>query len=514
VISHAGGCALIMTLLCASPSFAAGANDAFTQQQGSTQTPPAGSDQKPSTPDAREHENKDENKDKNKDENDDLAKLPGATPAPATNESPTPTGDVGRHRVYLENAVVVGAQRAELTVPSDAPANSWQERLFIDVRKEWSLGHRLNVTFGDRLNMRADSDLVFPSHQNVINDFREGFLSWEPVDRTYVDAGRINLKSGAALGFNPTDFFKTRAVVEPLSADPSVLREDRLGALMLRAQRIGSAGAITVAFAPALYQQSPVYTNSSLPSLDPSFDRTNAHTRLLVKASMNVAADFSPELLVYHENDRTKLGVNITRGLGQNIVAYAEWAGGRQPSMIADALRYGRETGALPADAPPVLGDDSRRVFQSDLSVGGSFAAKAKVTLNVEYHLHQAGFVRQDWDNWFNTGQGTVGSSPVARELWFIRGYALDQQLPLTRHSLFARADWVDAFARHLELTGFVNTDLYDRSGLVQIAADYYLSDTWTIGVQANANVGSARSDFGSLPGTGSMLFKAARYFR
>jgi len=55
-----------------------------------------------------------------------------------------------------------------------------------------------------------------------------GYASWEPLDRTYLDLGRINLKSGVALGFNPTDFFKTRAVVEPLSADPSVLREDRL----------------------------------------------------------------------------------------------------------------------------------------------------------------------------------------------------------------------------------------------------------------------------------------------
>ena len=48
----------------------------------------------------------------------------------------------------------------------------------------------------------------------MINDWREGFLSWEAVDNTYVDGGRINLKTGAALGYNPTDFFKTRSVVE------------------------------------------------------------------------------------------------------------------------------------------------------------------------------------------------------------------------------------------------------------------------------------------------------------
>ena len=40
----------------------------------------------------------------------------------------------------------------------------------------------------------------------------------------------------------------------------------------------------------------------------------------------------------------------------------------------------------------------------------------------------------------------------------------------VTGHSLFARADWVDAFIRHLELTGFVNVDVYDGSSLAQLA--------------------------------------------
>jgi len=97
--------------------------------------------------------------------------------------------------------------------------------------------------------------------------------------------------------------------------------------------------------------------------------------------------------------------------------------------------------------------------------------------------------------------------------LWFLRSYALDRQDPLTRHSLFARADWVDAFIRHLELTGFVNMDLYDGSSLAQLAADYFASSRWTVGVQASVSVGGARSGYGSLPQRGSVLFKLARYF-
>ncbi len=428
-------------------------------------------------------------------ENDDLGRIPTAPSSPDAKSEASRTAN---QRVYVENAFT--------------NSTTWEERLFVDVRREWRAGRRLTFMVSDRVNVRAEHDLAFPTEQNVINDWREGFVSWEIFDNTYVDAGRINLKSGAALGFNPTDFFKTRAVVEPLSSDPSALREDRLGTLMLRAQRIWTGGAMTVAFAPAVSHISPIYSEANLPSVDPLFDRTNAVTRLLVKASVNVASDFSPEVLVYHEGDRTRFGLNITRGIGQNVVAYTEWAGGVGPSVIDDALAYGRETRVVPVGAASVLPDDSTSTFREDLSVGGSFSTKPRLTVNAEYHFHQAGFDKQDWERWFGAAR-TTSASPAAGELWFVRSYAVDRQDPLTRHSLFARIDWVDAFIRHLELTGFVNMDMYDRSSLAQLAADYFASSKWTVGVQASVNVGGPASDFGSLPQRGNLLFTVARYF-
>jgi hypothetical protein len=112
--------------------------------------------------------------------------------------------------------------------------------------------------------------------------------------------------------------------------------------------------------------------------------------------------------------------------------------------------------------------------------------------------LHQAGFSRDDWNNWFNVGRGQPGTSTIAEELWYIRAYALDQQVPEARQSTFLRADWVDAFVPNLEVTGFINTDLYDGSSLIQAAADYYISRSWTIGVQVNANAGSRHSILGA----------------
>lgn len=445
------------------------------------------------------------------DENRDLDLIPqGVTPPPV---APAPSAGAANQRIYLEDAVTLSTLRSGLAVPFPAPAPAnWQERPFLDLRKEWKPEQQLGFTLSDRFNLRAADNLAFPSHQNVVNDFREAYASWEPRDRTYLDVGRINLKSGVALGFNPTDFFRTRAVVEPLSSDPTVLREDRLGAVMLRGQHIWDGGAVTVAFAPKLANPTKVYNATDLRSLDPSFDRTNDHNRFLLKGSVTLAADVAPELLLYREGGRTSYGANLTESLGQSIVAYAEWAGGKRPSLVEEAIAYGRATASLPASAPNALPADRAAHFANQLSVGASYTTAAKITFNLEYHFYQPGFAGRDWQNWFRIGAAPPAPA-VPAELWYIRSYALEQQDPISEHAIFLRADWVDAFIPDLELTGLVTADLFDGSSLAQVTADYYLSNEWTIGGVAAANLGRRHSDFGSLPQTGSLLLKLARYF-
>jgi hypothetical protein len=445
------------------------------------------------------------------DENKDLELIPQAAPGPGTQ---APSAAATRAKIYLENAFTQSWLRGGV-VPAPPPQPSdWEERLLLDVRDQWHVGRDFSLTYSDRLNLRAENGLNFPSHENVINDLREAYASWEPVEGTFLDAGRVNLKSGVALGFNPTDFFKTRAVVEPLSADPVVLREDRLGTLMLRAQRIWAGASITAAYAPAVASKSAIYTDVDLRSFDPMFDRTNALDRFALKGSLDVFEGFSPELLAYHEDGRTRWGLNLTESLGQSTVAYVEWSAGPRASLIDEALSFGRETGTIPPGAPAVLPADSRQRLRSELAAGASYTTqRPKITFNLEFNYNQAGFTGADWSNWFQAGRGTTGRSPIAGQLWYIRDYAVDQQDQLSRSTVFVRADWVDAFIPKLELSGFVDTDLLDGSARVQLTADYYLSDRWTVGALLLVDVGGRRSDFGSLPQGGSALLKVARYF-
>ncbi len=326
-----------------------------------------------------------------------------------------------------------------------------------------------------------------------------------------MEAGRINLRNGVALGFNPTDFFKTRTQVNLASLDPSVIREDRLGTVMLRGQSILSGGTASIAFAPKFYTPTRIVAGSQ-PGISPMLDRTNAADRVLLSAGYDVA-DLSPQALVYRERNQTRLGLDVTRPVGQSIVGYAEWAGGRQSNLVTDAVSYGKTTGTLPASAPILPPTNVDKSFRNDAALGFSWTSAEKITLNLEYHYHQAGLSGTDLRRWFAVGSVHQSNPNVTSELWFIRGYASDQQEPLTRQQVFLRADWVDAFTTDLELTAFAYVNLYDGSSLTQLAASYYLSNAWTIGGYLSANLGNKRSERGSFAQTGSAIVQLVRYF-
>jgi len=438
-------------------------------------------------------------------ENGDLDRIPtlqDEASVPAASASNT------HGKYYVEDAFALSSSRGNLAVAMPTHSSSdWGNRTSLDAFDQWSLGKNLSFTFSDRFSLTENNGIVFP-RDAARNDFREAYLTLEPVTETFLEFGRINFKNGIALGFNPTDFFKTRSAVALASADPSALRGDRLGTLMLRAQTIWDGGSATFVYAPKVHTPRPIV--GAAPSwIDPSFDQTNASDRFLFALNLELG-ELSPQALVYHENGRTKIGLNISHPVGQSIIAYAEWTGGSEPNLIAQAIAYGKATGTLPVAAPVLPPTSASRAFQNDLAVGASWTSMAKITLNLEYHFHQAGFSGTDWRNWFDIG---APDPLAASELWYIRGYASAMQQPTSRHQIFWRADWQDAFVQDLELSGISFVNLTDGSGMVQFAADYNLSNSWSVGLYAGGTFGSRRSEWGSLSGATSAIFQVVRYF-
>ncbi|HEY2513407.1 MAG TPA: hypothetical protein VGI39_21205 [Polyangiaceae bacterium] len=430
----------------------------------------------------------------------------GARAAPA---SPGPK--TLRTKLFAEDAFSAWSQPRGVPVAYPSPLPEWQNRTSVDAVLQWKPRPSLTVALSDRLNVFEQDGQDFASADTVRNDLREVSLTWEPTPGSYLEAGRINVRSGAALGYNPTDFFKTRTLVGQASLDPSVIRQNRLGTLMLRAQTLWSSGSASVAYAPKVAGPSPIAETNPV-GIDPRFDATNAAHRVLCTLNFEVL-DLSPQLLAYFELHRSKVGVNVTRSIGDAVVVYGEWAAGPEQGLIARAQAFGRETGTLPPGAPLLPSTDSRTALRNDAAAGFSWTIGTAVTLNVEYHFHEAGFARGDWRSWFDLGSAHGVLTPITGALWFVRGYANDQQEPVSQHQIFFRASWPRALVPDLELSTFAFVSLLDGSVLSQLSAGYYVSDAWTASAYVSANFGGARTERGSAPQAGNAIVQVTRYF-
>jgi hypothetical protein len=278
-------------------------------------------------------------------------------------------------------------------------------------------------------------------------------------------------------------------------------------------QTLWRYGSITAAYAPRVTRPTAIVGIRTEKNFDPGLDRTNADDRFLIKTSLNLGDRFNPELLYYHAGNRTQIGANLTAPIGRSTVVYAEWSGGERADLIADAIRFGQVTGTLPAAASTLLPDNPHARFMNDLSVGASYTTESGLTINLEYHFHEAGFSARDWSNWFNTSSNRGSFPGVNPTLWYMRAYAQDQQEPTSRHAAFIRLSWQDAFIRNLDLTALATINLQDASGFAQATAEYHVSRAWTVGALLSGTYGGKRSEWGSLPGLATLQMRASRYF-
>jgi hypothetical protein len=280
----------------------------------------------------------------------------------------------------------------------------------------------------------------------------------------------------------------------------------------VRGQTVWQDGSLSLLYAPRVEGVGPTFA-SDRDGLNPSFDRTNATDRWMVKGTLELADDVAPEAILYREADRTAYGVNLTRGIGNATTVYVEWAGGRRPPLAYDAYRDAVRSGLFPPGAPFVFGGRTSASFSNDLAAGVTYTFPNKVTATIEYDYHQAGFAASQLRHWVTLGRQANGNATLFDQLWQIRDFADNRQEPLSRQAVFLRAEWQDAFVRDFTLTGLAIVDAYDASILWQLSGNYDLNNRWSAGFTGLVNTGSHASERGSQPQAGSLLLTVIRYF-
>ncbi|RQS17753.1 hypothetical protein DIE00_25130 [Burkholderia sp. Bp8989] len=337
---------------------------------------------------------------------------------------------------------------------------------------EFEYGQWLTPSFAAHFSMRFDRFDPLGTSRTSSRDVtlvKEAYASWRASPAFVVDAGRVNERLGAAIGYNPTDFFRAGAVSLDVPPDPDSRHTNRLGTVGLRAQRVWDSGSLAALLSPRLERRSL----PGDPAASSDLQRTNGVDRWMLVASQRLTAAIQPQWIVYGESGQApQFGQNLSVLLGNSVVAYLEWTGGYRRSLIA------RATGAA---------DD--RAFRTSSSVGATWTLPVDLSLTAEFQSNGGGANAAQW-------RSLQRANPLA---WgrAVQTSIAAQELQ-TRHGVFVMAAWRNVGVRRLDLSGFVQADLGGgRQYWLELRRRF---DRFDVALQWLHQGGPSWSRFGAMP--------------
>jgi hypothetical protein len=352
-------------------------------------------------------------------------------------------------------------------------------RFSFDFSHTSRLGLGWSAVISDRL------DQIYPRDPagagNTVNSLREAYLSWQPEGASsVVEFGRINLRYGPGYGYNPTDFFRDGSLRVLTTADPFALRENRLGSVMLRAQRLWSGGSLSVAYSPKLENR---------PSMDAwSLDlgSTNNRDRALVALGTQFSDRVSTQTFIYKQEGLSPtLGANLTALVSDAATAHLEWTRGSEPSLLSRALAL-----SLPST--------TRNRF-----VGGvTYTTLSKLSLTAEYQYNGFGLNESNWV--------ALGIAP-ALQLAYLSG-ALRLQELAPRQAYLIYVTQKSFLLKDLDLSAYLRLNPGDNSRLAWVELRHHWP-SFDLTFQLQQNMGRPTSEFGILPDRRIMQVLGTYYF-
>ena len=383
---------------------------------------------------------------------------PDASALMLADQTPSVVERAADWRTFVEGALGGTVRRSDGSTRDN-------RRLSADIQYEHSFSAEWRGFFSDRLDLNEPAQA---NDENAINTLKEAYLTWRAQSETMLDLGRINVRNGVALGYNPTDYFRSGALRSVVSISPASLKENRQGSIMLRGQGLWESGSATVLYSRKLDDR------ADPDGLSLDVGATNHRNRLLIAISQKIGQTLTPQILVFGEEDRpTQFGLNLTGLIDDATVAHFEFSGGRSSSLLSQAQN-------LPAGS----------AWRNHLATGLTYTTPGKISLTLEYHYSGSGLDKEGWN--------ALRQGPVAVYGEYRKRAQAAQELP-TRRAVFFYGTWQDALINRLDLSVMHNYDLIDSSRRLWLEARYHL-ERFEYAVQWQRNSGQHSSNFGAMP--------------
>ena len=391
----------------------------------------------------------------------------------ALSSAPVAAADgAAKTKLFVEGAIGAGSSR-------DGSGTRSLRRASIDLTHASTFAPGWRAVISDRL------DHIRPVERGAdetINSLREAYVSWQQASGdTVVDVGRVNLRYGPGYGYNPTDFFRDGSLRTVTSINPFTLRENRLGSVVIRGQRLWADGSVSLAYSPKLESE------PSADGFNLDLGATNNRDRGLLALSSQLSQRLSGQVLLYKERGLpAQWGASLTALLTDAALAHAEWSRGREPDLFSRAVG--------------VAGVQSTR----NRFVGGlTYTTASKLSVTAEYQYNGFALSPPDWEA---LGQ----NAPVAQG-----AYVLES---LRRQDLASRDAWLvyvtqkSIGLKNLDLTALLRVNGGDHSRLGWIELRHHW-DRFDLALQLQQQSGRNASEFGLIPDRRSAQLLASYYF-
>ena len=374
-------------------------------------------------------------------------------------------------KIFIEGAVGNASQRY-------LPESRNIGRASLDFTHTARLSPGLRAVFSDRI------DHIYPADAGAdatVNSLREAYLSWQPdAGNTIVELGRVNLRYGPGYGYNPTDFFRDGSLRTRTTANPFALRENRLGSVMLRAQRLWTEGSLSVAYSPKLADR----PNADGWNLD--LGSTNNRNRTLVALSSQFSQSVSGQVLAYKEQGRSpSLGGSLTALLSDAAVAHMEASHGSEPDLLSRALA---QTGAA--------------VTRNRFVGGITYTTLGKLSVTAEYQYNGFALDQSSWS--------ALGARPATQVAYLLEAQRRQERAPRNAYLIYVTQK--SLLLKNLDLTAFLHVNAGDHSQLVWAELRHHWP-SFDLAFQLQRHIGSPTSEFGILPDRRIMQILGSYYF-
>lgn len=372
---------------------------------------------------------------------------------------------------------------------------NWWGLTRLNSRGSYSIFPTFEVKYDSSLNITLDGD-GFQSSDDLRLDLEELYFSWKSDPSMFIDMGRINVRNGIATGFNPTDYFRVNSVVTRTTEDVRRLRDNRLGTLAARMQKIWDGGSLALVIAPDVgNKEDRWYTDKSKYGLH--LNSTNNRSSYMLSWTDEIVSGFSPEVLILSESGRKNIGLNLSYALNQKTLAIMELNRGERLSIINEALYSPEDIVSLHPLLESAFPNRGESYFTLS-AIGISYTSDQRITTNIEYYYNEAGLDRNDWDVYFDVAETSIGNPAIIGPLLSVKGVARSRLEPISKHTAMIRSTWTD-FKPDLSANILIYYDLVDNSSLTQMEMLWNYNSQLTFTARLSAYDGDSRSNFGSL---------------